>query len=426
MTIHRTIDAKVLASRRQRVESALAALDRVVLVGCGEPIGKPGGFDQTYAFIPHPVYRWLTGRTRPGGALAFDPRGGWTSFQRPVTPAEPLWDGEASAADDLDVEKLPAWLAARGARSAAVVGAPVPGVEAARGASSRAAALVDAARRPKDDAEIALMERAVEATAAGFARVRAGLRSGISERTLQIELEAAMFHAGAEGTSFDTIVGAGANAAALHARPGAARTGAEELLLVDAGAEIQGYAADVSRTYPVSGRFTSRQRAMVDAVVEAKAAATARCHPGTEWFDVHRSAAAVLAEHLKDLGILTGDPDGLLDSGAIALFFPHGVGHLVGLGVRDAGGRLPGRPERRCCGARLRVDLPLEAGMVVTVEPGLYFAPALLDDPVNRERFRDAVTWDALERWRALGGVRIEDDLLITRGEPRNLTEEIP
>jgi Xaa-Pro aminopeptidase len=116
-----------------------------------------------------------------------------------------------------------------------------------------------------------------------------------------------------------------------------------------------------------------------------------------------------------------------LESEAIALFIPHGIGHTVGLGVRDVGGRSPGREEgKRYCGARLRVDLPLEEGFLMTVEPGIYFVPALLDSKARREQFRDAVAWDAMESWRHVGGVRIEDNILVTPDGPRVTTEAIP
>ena len=112
--------------------------------------------------------------------------------------------------------------------------------------------------------------------------------------------------------------------------------------------------------------------------------------------------------------------------GAVAVFFSHGIGHTVGLGVRDVGGKAPGREAgRKCCGVAVRLDLPLEEGLLVTVEPGIYFVPAMLDDPENRDRFRDQVNWDALDAWRPVGGVRIEDNVLIRPKGPRVMTSEI-
>jgi len=148
---------------------------------------------------------------------------------------------------------------------------------------------------------------------------------------------------------------------------------------------------------------------------------------GVEWHDVHRAAARELAAGLRHLGMLQCAVDEALESEAIALFFPHGIGHMLGLGVRDVGGRVPGREEgRKCCGAKVRVDLPIRADFLMTVEPGLYFVPALLDDPERREQFRQAVAWDKLDRWRPIGGVRIEDNVSITHAETLVLTSGIP
>jgi Xaa-Pro aminopeptidase len=127
-----------------------------------------------------------------------------------------------------------------------------------------------------------------------------------------------------------------------------------------------------------------------------------------------------------DFGVLRGDPDGLVERQAVSLFFPHGVGHMVGLGVRDAGEILPGREPRADEFPRLRIDLPLEPGFVVTVEPGIYFVPALLGDPELRARHRDAVDWDRAERMLGFGGIRIEDNVLVTDGEPEVLTADVP
>jgi Xaa-Pro aminopeptidase len=417
---------RVLEARRARVARLLRGLDGVVLAAAGEPIGKPGGLDQTYPFIPHPTYYWLTGSRRPGGVVAYDARDGWTDFVAPATEAERLWEGEPEVPPGQDVAGLQSWCDGRGARSVASVGAALPGVEVDPQSSEAAIERMDAARRPKDPAEIELIGRAVAATAAGFERIRQDIRPGVTERQLQIELEASFHRQGGDGLSFGTIVGAGTHAAVLHFEPGDRVVGPDDLVLVDAGATVAGYCADVSRTFPAGDRFTAEQQAIYDLVLASQAAGIEQCRPGTEWYDVHLATATVLALGLRDLGVLRGSIDDLLETGAIALFFPHGVGHMLGLGVRDVGGREPGREERSCGGARLRVDLPLRSGFVMTVEPGLYFVPAILDCPERRERFADAVVWRDLERWRRVGGVRIEDDILVTDGDPRNLTEGIP
>ncbi|MCL4233252.1 MAG: M24 family metallopeptidase, partial [Deltaproteobacteria bacterium] len=208
---------------------------------------------------------------------------------------------------------------------------------------------------------------------------------------------------------------------------GARVIGERDVVMVDAGGEIDGYTADVTRTFAAGGRFTARQQAIYDIVLAAQLAAIGRCRVGVEWHDVHRAAARVMAAGMRDAGILRGSDDELLETGAIALFFPHGVGHMVGLGVRDVGGRAAGRPEgRMCCGARVRVDLPLAEDFLMTVEPGIYFVPAILDDPTRREAHRDRVNGDALDAWREVGGVRIEDDILVTASAPRVLTAAIP
>jgi Xaa-Pro aminopeptidase len=212
----------------------------------------------------------------------------------------------------------------------------------------------------------------------------------------------------------------------LHFPPSQRRLEDGELVLVDAGAEYRAYASDVTRTYPANGRFTPEQEDLHSLVHTACLAAIERCTPGTEWRDVHRTAARVIAEGLAGFGLLRGDPDDLVERGSVFLFFPHGVGHMVGLGVRDAGGLLPDRPQDPDAFPRLRVNLPLEAGHAMTVEPGVYFVPALLGDDERRRRHRDAVDWELADRMTGFGGIRIEQNVLVTHGEPEVLTGDIP
>jgi Xaa-Pro aminopeptidase len=414
-------------ARQQKAAAAFGDNAPIVVIGAGKPIQKPGGLDQTYPFDPHPEYYWLTGSRRWGGAIAYDPADGWTHFVRPAHKNEYLWEGTPEVPDGEDVAGLTGWLKARSDRPLAVLGSPLDGITGDPDLAGELRERLDTVRRRKDAAEIRLVERAAKATAAAHARAREVIRPGVTEREIQIEVEAAMFREGAEATGFGTIVGAGTNAAVLHFTPGDREVGEEDLVLIDMGGRVSGYTADVTRTYSAGERFTPRQQAIYDVVLSAEQAGISCCKVGTEWHDVHRQAARVIAEGLRDLGILVGEVDGILESGVVAMFFPHGVGHMVGLGVRDVGGRAPDRePGRKCCGVPVRVDLPLEQNLLMTVEPGIYFVSAMLDDPERREQFSGQVNWGALDVWRPVGGVRIEDNVLVTPGEPRVMTAEIP
>jgi Xaa-Pro aminopeptidase len=430
-----------LAARRARAAAALAARaseprDAVVLIAAGLPVHRPGKADQTYPYIPHSDYFWLTDHARPGSVLAFDGGEGFAHFVPPVTQAERYWEGAGShgerderTAGATDLGTLASWLDARRGRPVAVLGsaAALPNLAADAALSERLAGRLLHARREKDALELSRMRRAIAATAAGFAAARGWLRPGVTERRVQIEMEAAFFRAGADATGYDSIVGSGPNSAVLHFAPSARELRAGEPVLIDAGGAVEGYVADVTRTFPVAGAdFSSELRDLYQAVLSAEERAIAKCRAGVEYRDIHLGAAVDLARGLVDMGILRGEPETLVERHAQALFFPHGAGHMVGLGVRDAGGYLEGRVKRDDPTSRyLRIDLPLRAGYTVTIEPGLYFIPALLEDPEHRARYRDAVDWARVDRMKHLGGVRIEDNVLVTEGEPEVLTAAI-
>jgi Xaa-Pro aminopeptidase len=418
---------KQLARRRSALAEAWNLGDEVVLVGAGEPVPVPGRRDRTYPFRSHLEYLYLTDRERPRGVLAFDPHEGWIDFVAPVTRDERLWEGadEADADGTVPLPQLAGWLAERRGRPVACLGAPPADTTGDAALSEELRRALNHLRRAKDPLELARMRAAERATAAGFAALAREIRPGRSERELQIELEAAFFRNGGDFLAFETIVGGGPNAAVLHFPPTARPLGYGELVLVDAGAEYRGYASDITRTYPVSGQFTREQAELHALVRSAALEAMQHCVAGTEFRDVHRAAGLVIAGGLADLGLLRGDAETLVESGAVFVFFPHGVGHLVGLGIRDAGEVLPGR-ERPGEFPRLRVDLPLLAGYVTTIEPGVYFVPALLRDPEVRERHRGAVNWERAEQLLDFGGIRIEDNVLVTDDGFEVLTEDVP
>lgn len=206
------------------------------------------------------------------------------------------------------------------------------------------------------------------------------------------------------------------------------------LLLADVGAEVEtGWASDITRTWPVSGRFSATQRAMYDIVLAAHDRCIAAARPGVEYRDLHLLAAKTIAAGLVDVGILQGDAEDLVAMDAHALFFVHGVGHLLGLDVHDmedfgdlAGYEAGRRRSDRFGLTYLRLDRPLRSGMAVTIEPGIYFVPPILQDPALRETYRDVVNWERLEQFADVRGIRIEDDVLMTDTGCEVLTAALP
>ncbi len=418
-----------LTERRARFATGLPADDTLLLVAAGHPVPRPENSDQTYPFLAHTEYVYLAGRDCAGGVVAFDPRNGprrgWRDFVPDVTESERVWEGRRPWPGE-SLAELPGWLEARRDRPLAWLGSP-PQSGAVEGAlTAPVREILTATRRVKDETEIALVRRAVDATAAGFARLRALLRPGVSERSLQIELEAEFFRHGATRTGYGSIVGSGPNSAILHFEPSGRGAQAGEFVLVDAGAEIDRYTADVTRTY-IAGQPSSFQGDLYAVVLRAQERAVARCLPGAEWKEVHLATAVDLVSGLVELGVMRGNAEALIEREAHTLFFPHGLGHMFGLGVRDASGLAPGRQkDPRPALRTLRMDLPLATGYLVTVEPGLYFIPPLLDDPERRKRFHDCVNWSLVDQHRSIGGVRIEDNVLVTDGAPEVLTRMIP
>lgn len=419
------------AARRARIAPQLGLTNEILLVGAGHPIAKPEISDAMLPFIAHQEYYYLTGLAEAMGSIvAFDPKNGaqsgWVSFIPEVTEAERVWEGRAQLPGE-PMRNFPAWLAARAGRPVVMFGVPVNGVafDAVRTATVREA--YKHARRPKESGEIDLLRRCAAATAAGYVALQPFLRPGVSERRMQVELEAGYFREGANKTGYDTIIGVGAQSAILHGTPARDRIAREgDFILVDSGAEWDRYVIDVTRTY-VAGKPSAFQRDLMQAVLNAEVRAIEKCRPGTEWVEVHFGAALDLVGSLVDMGVLKGKPQSLIEQDAHTLFFPHGIGHMLGLGVRDAGGLEPGRTKStRPSLATLRQDLILQPGYVVTVEPGLYFIPPLLNDPARRVKYRDCVNWDLADHMITIGGVRFEDDILVTDGAPENLTAAIP
>ncbi len=259
-------------------------------------------------------------------------------------------------------------------------------------------ALLDEMRLFKDEAEIGLMRRAAEISAQAHRRAMRAARPGRGEFEIEAELTHEFRRQGAQAPAYTPIVAGGANACVLHYVENDARLNDGDLLLIDAGCELDGYAADITRTFPVSGRFSAPQREVYQMVLAAQAAAIGAVRPDNPWDAPHEAAVRVLAQGMIDLGLIAGTLDAAIESGAYKRFYMHRTGHWLGLDVHDAGD--------------YKVDgkwRPLAPGMVLTVEPGCYIRPAP-DVP--------EALWNI--------GVRIEDDALVTPHGCEILSEDAP
>jgi Xaa-Pro aminopeptidase len=309
-----------------------------------------------------------------------------------VEPADALWYGVLGNGGEMDRRMLGLLAGFRGSRPRSGKG-PWDLRDPAR--------LLDRMRLIKEPGEIELMREAAELAARGhLAAMRAG-RPGVGEWEIQALLDSTFrAHAPDSGTSFPAIVGSAENATILHYVTNTRRIGEGELVLVDAGAEVALYCADITRVFPASGRFTPEQRAVYDVVHRALEAAIAAVRPGAPITGVHEAARRVLVEGMVELGLLEGEVEAIIEEEKpFKRFFMHNTSHWLGLDVHDAGGyRDPaGEP------------LPLEPGMVLTVEPGLYI-PVADDVPAHLRGI----------------GIRLEDDVLVTEDGREVLTRGVP
>ena len=258
--------------------------------------------------------------------------------------------------------------------------------------------LLDAMRLVKDEHELALMRRAAAISGSAHLRAMRACRPGMYEYQVEAELMHEFLREGAQAVAYSSIVASGPNACVLHYRDNNRQMNAGDLLLIDAGCEYQGYASDITRTFPVDGRFSGPQKAIYELVLATQLACIAAIAPGVPFHDYHKVAERTLAQGFIDLGLVAGPLDAALENGSYKQFYMHRAGHWIGMDVHDAGlYQVKGESVR------------LEPGMVLTVEPGTYIRPA------NNvpERF-----WNI--------GVRIEDDVLVTGDGRENLTSIAP
>ena len=251
----------------------------------------------------------------------------------------------------------------------------------------------------KDSEEIGAMRHAAEISCQAHIRAMQECRPGLYEYQIEAEVQHEFMSRGARSTAYPSIVAGGDNACVLHYTENNDPLQAGDLLLIDAGAEYDYYAADITRTFPINGRFSSPQRALYELVLEAQLAAIDKVRPGNHWNEPHEAAVKILTRGLVKLGLLEGRPSRLIKKELYKDFYMHRTGHWLGMDVHDVGD--------------YKVDdqwRELKAGMVLTVEPGLYIGKHCKQ---------------VARRWRGIG-IRIEDDVLVTESGCEVLTESLP
>jgi len=259
----------------------------------------------------------------------------------------------------------------------------------------------------KSEAEIEIMQTAADIAADAHVEAMKSVRPGMKEYEVEAMLEAYFRKHGASGSSYTSIIGSGGNATVLHYISNQDELKDGDLLLVDAGAEYKGYASDITRTFPINGKFTPAQRDVYDLVLKTQISCVDMVRPGVRLEDLKTHSIELLTEGMVELGLLKGDPKKLIQEKKYMQFYMHNLGHYLGIDVHDAG-RYYFNGESR----------PAEAGMVMTIEPGIYISP-------DTTRIPEEFNQDIPDKYLGIG-VRIEDDVLVTENGARVLTHRVP
>ncbi len=402
-----------------------------------------------YPFRAESHFLYLVGAQLEGAALLLSPTGA-RLYAPPPDPDAALWTGDAPTLEQLsaqleievspieeldpddDVATLPPQDADTALWLGSLIGRDVEpgGGDALEGRDRELADAMIELRLQHDAAAIEQLRQAAAVTEAAHHAGMQSTRPGLREAAVRAAMEAAITAAGMT-TSYNSIVSVHGEVLHNERHDGLIADG--DLLLADVGAETpEGWAGDVTRTWPVNGRFSGSQRELYELVLRAQLAAIEAVRPGVRYLDVHRVAGKTLLRGLIELGSFRGDLEDLYARGAAALFFPHGVGHLIGLDVHDMedlgdhAGYAPGRQRSESFGDRyLRLDRDLVPGMAVTIEPGYYAIPHLLDNPAEVGDLEGALDRQVLARYADVRGIRIEDDVLVTESGNQVLTRGI-
>lgn len=422
------LDSREFSKRRKRILDAMPEGSVLLLPTSPERVRSN---DTHHPFRPSSDFYYLCGFPEPEAWAVLRKGLGaptFSLFVQPKNPEREVWTGiragvegavrdygadEAFSTDDLDT-KLPELLGSaqklyfafgrhpeHEPRINAILGKLRSGRKAEVGPSGieDSTELLAEFRLLKTAAELKVMREGARITAEAHRLAMEQVRPGMYEYEIEGLLEYTFRRHGAWGWAYPSIVGGGANACILHYVSNNSKLGKKDLMLIDAGAEVDGYATDVTRTSPVSGRFTVPQADLYRAVLQSQVEAIEAVRPGATIEGIHEGVVRSLAGSMIDLGLLEGSVDEVIETNAYKRFYMHRTSHWLGLDVHDVGRYKLGKEDR-----------PLEPGMVLTIEPGLYVSP---DDEAAPKLFRGL-------------GIRIEDDILVTKNGHENLTAAIP
>ena len=445
---------QIFKERRNQVRRAVGG---GVILWLGHVLQARNYPDNTYPFRQNSHFLYYTGLAEPDLAvLSYAEDDYDILFASPASIDDVVWSGADRSRMDLAkmagietvedlsrlgayitkatsqgmrVHYLPPYQATALFRTAELLGRDPSEVSA--GASRILGEAVTKQRSVKSDLELAELEDALAVTDKMYRAAMARTRPGVYEYEVAGVMQGVALGHGRE-QAFFPIVTIHGGTLHNHAHDNIMREG--HLLLIDAGAESpRFYAGDITRTLPVSGRFTAFQKDIYEIVLAAQMASIEMVKPGQDFGDIHVHACRVLTEGLRSLGLMKGNTEDAVAAGAHALFFPHGLGHMLGLDVHDMEdlGDVVGYPKERQRSSQfglkfLRLSRPLHQGFVVTIEPGIYFIPALIDRWKQERMHSEFISYSDVERYRSFGGIRIEDNVAVVESGARLLGPGIP
>ncbi len=445
---------EIYRNRRSRIRERIGS---GVILWLGNSLQPRNYEGNTYPFRQNSHFLYYTGLSLPDLAMLCFPDSGRDVLFMPYSDMDTvIWNGPGPSMDDLArdagidtveelkhlenhldlarkqgraIHYLPPYSASSMYRIAGLLRAELDDIK--NGVSQILMEEVSKQRSVKSEEEIIQIEDALSVTDRMHRACMAAARPGMREIELSGLIQSIAISRNRQ-QAFNPIVTV--HGEVLHNDSSDAVIEDGQLLLNDSGAESpMGYASDITRTFPVSGRFTEIQKEIYRVVLRVQLEAIDMAKPGVTYRDVHTAACRILVEELQMLGLMKGDPSEAVESGAHALFFPHGIGHMMGLDAHEMEdlGDIVGYKKKETRSGQfglkyLRLSRPLEPGFVLTVEPGIYFIPALIECWRNERQHEAFIHYDRVKDFESFGGIRIEDNILVTSSGSRLLGPGIP